>query len=100
MEAFDILLFVLLFQMLCRQAKCKMQNAKFFQNIKIESVTYFLVLKTFQDILKLNNNNLSVGSFLQVVGKALFQPLNMNKIDWMYGNGIALHHRGEQKIDC
>ena len=75
-----------------------MQNS--FKILKLKVFTYFLVLKTFQDILKLNNNNLSVGSFLQVVGKALFQPLNMNKIDWMYGNGIALHHRGEQKIDC
>ena len=81
-----------------QNAECRMQNS--FKILKLKVFTYFLVLKTFQDILKLNNNNLSVGSFLQVVGKALFQPLNMNKIDWMYGNGIALHHRGEQKIDC
>ena len=47
MEAFDILLFVLLFQMLCMQAKCKMQNAKFLQNIKIESVHLF---SCFEDI--------------------------------------------------
>jgi len=100
MEAFDILLFVLLFQTLYagkQNAECRMQN--FLKILKLKVFTYFLVLKTFQDILKLNNNNLSVGSFLQVVGKALFQPLNMNKIVWMYGNCLALHQRGEHKIE-
>ena len=80
-----------------QNAECKMQNS--FKILKLKVFTYFLVLKTFQDILKLNNNNLSVGSFLQVVSKALFQPLNMNKIVWMYGNCLALHQRGEHKID-